>query len=140
MGPLPSVPRMRVTATLLELRALMQAGVQEAALFTAHMLRGGLHELERKLHVSLCGRAWAEAGAAGGGGSIVWEWVELLSWLACPGGELYVRGLILEFGAWKWCVKRGRCAGLSVCARCLYRQDDCARTAHPHGAPAPTTV
>lgn len=60
VGPLPSVPRMRVTATLLELRALMQAGVQEAALFTAYMLRGGLHELERKLHVGA--RVWGALG------------------------------------------------------------------------------
>ncbi len=52
IGPLPLLPRMRVTATLRELRALMQAGVQEAALFTAYMVKGGIHELEKRLHVS----------------------------------------------------------------------------------------
>ncbi|KAG2491914.1 hypothetical protein HYH03_009862 [Edaphochlamys debaryana] len=49
-GPLPQLPRMRITATLRELRCLMQAGVQEAALFTAYMVRGGIHELEKRLH------------------------------------------------------------------------------------------
>ncbi|KAG2447383.1 hypothetical protein HYH02_007711 [Chlamydomonas schloesseri] len=53
IGPLPTLPRMRVTATLRELRALMQAGVQEAALFTAYMVKGGIHELEKRLHSEL---------------------------------------------------------------------------------------
>ncbi|PNW72468.1 hypothetical protein CHLRE_16g683147v5 [Chlamydomonas reinhardtii] len=57
IGPLPTLPRMRVTATLRELRALMQAGVQEAALFTAYMVKGGIHELEKKLHSELLMRS-----------------------------------------------------------------------------------
>ncbi|GIL54104.1 hypothetical protein Vafri_9658, partial [Volvox africanus] len=50
VGLLPVLPRMRTSATLRELRALMQAGVQEADLYTSYMLKGGIHELERRLH------------------------------------------------------------------------------------------
>ncbi|GIM10150.1 hypothetical protein Vretimale_13873, partial [Volvox reticuliferus] len=50
VGVLPLLPRMRTSATLRELRALMQAGVQEADLYTSYMLKGGIHELERRLH------------------------------------------------------------------------------------------
>ncbi|GLI68441.1 hypothetical protein VaNZ11_012857, partial [Volvox africanus] len=68
VGLLPVLPRMRTSATLRELRALMQAGVQEADLYTSYMLKGGIHELERRLHSEMLLRNSFGHMLRGGGG------------------------------------------------------------------------
>lgn len=48
----PVVPNFRVLATMLELRALMQQGVHESALYQAYILKWKLAGLEHQEKVS----------------------------------------------------------------------------------------